>query len=120
MKSITLVGLGLLLVACQSNGNKSDKIVRSGDVYIADGSKQCQNFSRNIKYSAQILTDANIAVTSATCGSLTGVMYPAVCGGQNGKVHVFQVDDIDAAVLLGFTSIADLPESRGVTKRDCS
>lgn len=120
MKTITLVGLGLLLVACQSTGSMSDKVARSGEVYIADGSKQCQNFSRNISLSAQKLTEANITVTSSSCGSLTGVMFPAVCGGQNGKVHVFQVDDIDAAVLLGFTSVSDLPKSRGVTKRDCS
>ena len=40
-----------------------------------------------------------------SCGSLTQVAYPDVCGGGTGRLHVFTIDKADSQVTenIGFT-----------------
>jgi hypothetical protein len=121
--TMTTITTALTLLSCQSfssNEDQSAAIKRQvSQVYISDGSVQCQNLSRSLDDSKLRLLEQGVDVVSGQCAQLTGVHFMSVCGGLNGKVHVFEVTDVERAIALGFKAVSDLPKGQGVNTRPC-
>jgi hypothetical protein len=58
------------------------------------------------------LEKAGITVKSFGCG-VDGLMYPAVCGGANGAINIFEIPQSKAlkAASLGFRNMSELQEA---------
>jgi hypothetical protein len=52
-------------------------------------------------------------VTNSSCG-MDGRMYPAFCGGADGKINIFTIssNSMNAALAQGFTPLTNLPEAQ--------
>lgn len=76
-------------------------------VVISNGKTQCQNNALPISITKNYLLDVGIEVRTQHCGILNGVMYPSVCGGRTGQLHVFTItrDNIIKAQELGFEAL---------------
>lgn len=110
----------LFLVACSgSSGNapaRSTSLAEGdlpeGDILIyADrGARQCESDGLSPEESAQILINAGIDVLASTCGIITGVAFPAVCGGGTPDILVHQIRSVNLpdAEQLGFQEINTL------------
>lgn len=90
-----------------------DPITTSLSVYKGVGSVQCYGGGTSLEDTEHQLADAGIQVLSSGCG-YTGLLYPAVCGGADGKIYIFQipVGEQQVAISLGFGLLSDLPEAR--------
>lgn len=84
------------------SGNEGDNDI---EVYISTGEVQCQDNGLPISLTKSYLADANIEIKAESCGNLTSINYPSVCGGETGKLHVFTIGSSDAHVAenIGFT-----------------
>jgi hypothetical protein len=101
MKKYCLILSTLVLVfGCNDSDSNNDI-----EVYISTGELQCQENGLSISVTKSYLLDANVEVKNESCGSLTQVVYPTVCGGGTGKLHVFTIDKADTLVAenIGFT-----------------
>jgi hypothetical protein len=101
MKINYLILSTLIMVSGCNESDSSNDI----EVYISTGELQCQENGLSISVTKSYLLDANVEVKNESCGSLTQVVYPAVCGGGTGKLHVFTIDKADSQVAenIGFT-----------------
>ncbi|OQW97408.1 MAG: hypothetical protein BWK73_54440 [Thiothrix lacustris] len=54
-------------------------------------------------------------VTASSCG-MDGRMYPAFCGGADGKINIFTVtsNSLNAAMSQGFTPMSSLPDAQKI------
>ncbi len=97
--------------------NDDDK-EKSVDVYISNGKLQCQDNAIPINTTKSYLTDAGIEFSEQSCGIINAV-YPAVCGGGTGQVHIYSIskDDINSATNIGFTEASTLED--GYQSTDC-
>jgi hypothetical protein len=92
------------------------------EIYISTGELQCQENGLSIAETKRYLLESDIDVKAESCGTLTLIDYPAVCGGGTGKLHVFTIDESDSQLAenLGFT-IPDSSASEGdYIKTECS
>lgn len=92
------------------------------EVYISTGELQCQDNGLPISLTKGYLQEAGIEVKAESCGNLTLVDYPSVCGGETGKLHVFTINNSDSQVAenIGFT-IPDSSVNGGeYAKVECS
>ena len=107
MKVNHLAILSLLILLSGCNNTDSDTDI---DVYISSGKLMCQDNALPLAVTKSYLLAANIAVKSESCGYLTEVAFPEVCGGATGELHIFTIDASDAMVAenIGFT----LPDSQ--------
>ncbi|MGB2739236.1 MAG: hypothetical protein WBC60_01625 [Cognaticolwellia sp.] len=94
--------LSALVALSGCNDSESDNDI---EVYISTGELQCQDNGLSISLTRSYLEDASIEVKDESCGNLTLAVYPAVCGGETGKLHVFTIasSDSQAAENIGFT-----------------
>jgi hypothetical protein len=92
-------------------------------VYISSGAEQCQSNGMSPQASAQRLINAGVDVLKSDCGVLTGVAFPAVCGGPTGDilVHEIRAANLPDAERLGFQDVATLTAAgRGYALVDCT
>jgi len=111
----------LIIISGCNESELADEGDNDIDVYISTGELQCQGNGLSISLTKSYLQEAGIEVKAESCGSLTLLDYPAVCGGGTGKLHVFTIDNSDsqAAENLGFT-IPDSSVNEDVfEKSDC-
>jgi len=87
------------------------------DVYKYQGSRQCENGGVSLAEMQRELQAANIPVSNSSCG-MDGRMYPAFCGGADGKINVFSIpsDAVNAARSYGYFLFSDLP---GAQRTSC-
>ena len=80
------------------------------DVYISNGKSMCQDNALSISITKGYLLDADITVVSQSCGYLTQLAFPQVCGGETGALHIFTIAKSDAMLAenIGFT----LPDNK--------
>ncbi len=88
------------------------------DVYKYQGSRQCENSGVPLVVMQNQLQMANIPVTNSSCG-MDGRMYPAFCGGADGKINVFTIPSnaVYSALSQGFLLLKDLP---GAQRTGCN
>jgi len=105
----------VVLSGCEESDNNIE-------VYISTGELQCQDNGLPISLTKRYLEEAGIEVKAESCGNLTLVDYPSVCGAGTGKLHIFTIDNSDAQLAenIGFT-IPDTSVSGGeYAKIECS
>ncbi len=87
--------------------------VTYADVYKYQGSRQCENSGVPLAEMQRQLQMSGVTVTNATCG-MDGRMYPAFCGGADGKINIFTVPStsVNAALSQGFVLLTNLPEAQ--------
>lgn len=91
-------------------------------VYRSAGARACEaNTGIRLSDSEKLLSDASISVQSSSCGYLTNLVLPAVCGITTNKVyvHVIDIDQLAAAEKLGFTQ-ANQTAANTVATTACS
>lgn len=83
------------------------------DVYKYQGSRQCENGGVPVAEMQRQLQASGAVVTSSSCG-MDGRMYPAFCGGADGKINIFTItsNSMNAALAQGFTPMSSLPEAQ--------
>ncbi len=83
------------------------------DVYKYQGSRQCENGGIPLVEMQRQLQASGAIVTASSCG-MDGRMYPAFCGGADGKINIFTVtsNSLNAAMSQGFTPMSSLPEAQ--------
>lgn len=99
-----------VLVACGGSDGKSSAI--TSGVYKYAGSVQCETGGLSLADGQRQLNDAGIEVLAAYCGS-DGMLYPAVCGGADGRIRIYEVPNAQAqaASAVGFSSMSRLPSA---------
>ena len=92
------------LSKCDAEGGKAGDTV----VYESRASVQCGSSGMSPEQSAEKLTNAGLQVVQSACGVITGVSFPAVCGGSDGKILLHQIPatNLRDAEVLGFNSAA--------------
>ncbi|WML85479.1 hypothetical protein [Thiothrix subterranea] len=83
------------------------------DVYKYQGSRQCEGGGTPLAEMQRQLQAGGAIVTSTSCG-MDGRMYPAFCGGADGKINIFTIssNSMNAALAQGFTLLTNLPEAQ--------
>jgi hypothetical protein len=89
-------------------------------VFKATGARQCEPGS-GISLEASKAKFAEIGVTlyGSSCGVLTGVAYPAVCGGGTPNVNIHTISDLDIRYSLGIGYIRVENSSTPIEKAPC-
>lgn len=87
------------------------------DVYKYQGSRQCEGGGVPLEDMKLQLQSAGVVVTGTSCG-MDGRMYPAFCGGADGRINVFTINSnsVNTALSQGFSPLSDLP---GAQKTSC-
>ena len=87
----------------------------SVSLYKYSGSVQCTAGGLSLAEMRRELTDAGIRVLGADCGD-DGKLYPAVCGGGDGSIGIFEVPATQAekASALGYAPLNALPDASKV------
>ena len=104
---IPLVTLSLLNGCGGGNGDSPSANIR---LYKYAGSVQCNGGGLSLPQMTLQLNNAGVQVLSSFCGT-DGMAYPAVCGGGDGRIGIFEVPSSQeqAASAVGFTLLSNLP-----------
>jgi hypothetical protein len=119
MKHVLLaIAMGASLGKCSQEGG-ADTVVYEGRASV-----QCGSSGMSPEQSALKLTSAGLEVMQSACGVITGLSFPAVCGGPDGKILLHQIrsTNLRDAEVLGFTSAAvlhDPSSGRDYERVDC-
>lgn len=118
----------LLLSACVPNGtvynpwwpypaNPSPSLPSYTDVYKYQGSRQCEGGGIPLAEMKRQLEVSGVQVVNSSCG-MDGRMYPAFCGGADGRINIFTIpaNSVNVAFSQGFSLLGDLP---GAQRSDC-
>lgn len=102
------------LAAC--GGSESTPVEPNISVYKYVGSVQCTGGGTPLPAMESQLSDAGIHSLAVACGG-DGNLYPAICGGPDGRIAIFDVpaEQSKTAVALGFAPLGQLPGATRVT-----
>ncbi|AOS98489.1 hypothetical protein AUP74_03123 [Microbulbifer aggregans] len=86
-------------------------------VFESRGSLQCEGGGTTLAESSSRLSAEGVTIHQSRCGVRTDRMYPAVCGGKTGDIHLHLIDkrSLDAALQLGF----DPAQQAQYQSKDC-
>lgn len=84
--------------------------VSYSEVYKYQGSRQCEGGGIALEDMQRQLQASGVEVNGSTCG-MDGRMYPAFCGGADGKINIFRINSngLNSAFAQGFSLFSDLP-----------
>lgn len=87
------------------------------EIYKYQGSRQCEGGGVSLASMQQQLQMSGVQVKGSACG-MDGRMYPAFCGGADGRINIFTVSGNTANLALGqgFSVLNDLP---GAQRSSC-
>ncbi|MBU0656830.1 MAG: hypothetical protein KJ914_17045 [Gammaproteobacteria bacterium] len=87
------------------------------DVYKYQGSRQCEGGGVPMASMQQQLQMAGVQIKGSSCG-MDGRMYPAFCGGADGRINIFTIpaSNVNAALGQGFAPLGNLP---GAQRSSC-
>ena len=113
---IFLVPLVALATLAACGGSESASPGANVSLYKYIGSVQCTGGGTSLPAMERQLTDAGIQVLTSACGG-DGNAYPAVCGGADGRIGIFEVTVAQAqgASALGFAPLSNLPVATKVS-----
>lgn len=100
---VVMCALGASLAGCGGEGDAADSPIeklRPGNavVYEGRGRLQCDFTGGSTpQQSALKLTAAGIDVLRSGCGAMTGVAFPAVCGGASGEILLHEIRTVNLA-----------------------
>ncbi len=102
-----LCTIGFVIAGCdEENGVIPGRTL----VYEFSGRLQCETDGLTPQQSATKLAAADIEAVSSSCGVVTGVAFPAVCGAGTGDIllHEIRTSDLRGADQLGFRTVDSL------------
>ena len=117
LQAVVILALGFAS-GCSSGsgvGNETDVVLDGFDpapttvkVFIGNGHTQCNDDAIPLSQTQMMLVHAGIDVLSSACGVITGVAYPAVCGGGTGEInlHTIRAVNLFDAERMGFRDVA--------------
>lgn len=114
---LPVLSIAASLAACGGGGEGSAdttlaaiKVVPGIKVFKSMDSRQCSGGGVSLAGLQAQLAAANVQVQVAECAN-DGWFYPAVCGGADGRIGVFEIpaEQVPAANAAGFKSLATLP-----------
>ena len=122
MRTRLLISVACLLAAC--SGDPGSGGADTARVYTGTGARQCETDGLSLERSAQALVEAGIDVLDSSCGVMTGVAFPAVCGAPTGEILVHEIRSVnvpDAGELdyENVESLVDPEEGTGYRLVDC-
>ncbi|MFP6681025.1 MAG: hypothetical protein VCB07_02380 [Gammaproteobacteria bacterium] len=94
-----LLGLGAcsMLPGMGDDGEKRvvrDEKIKVSKVYISKGRAQCEDSSgKDLPTTKEELQGAGIKVFSSECGTITGIMAPALCGSTTLHINIHGIDN---------------------------
>jgi hypothetical protein len=120
---LAVCALGASLSGCGGEGDAADSPIerlRPGNTVVFEGRGRLQcDFTGGMTpaQSAMKLTAAGVDVLRSGCGAMTGVAFPAVCGGASGELllHEIREENLDTAERLGFVQAEELVDRRAET-----
>lgn len=90
------------------------------EVYKATGAVQCDPTSgTSLTASTAILNKANVTTSVSNCGFLTGIAFPAVCGGGTASVNIHAISSSDLAAAEGLGYKLVTKSSTPIEKTTC-
>ena len=102
-KEVIVISLLLGLSACSmlpgmgDDGEKRmvrDEKIKVSKVYISKGRAQCEDSSgKDLSTTKEELQGAGIKVFSSECGTITGIMAPALCGSTTLHINIHGIDN---------------------------
>jgi hypothetical protein len=114
MRLISMILLaGCLAVAgCDDDAPQDD----TAQVFRLTGKTQCANDGLTLAQTNAMLIQGGLDVLESSCGVITGVAFPAVCGAgtPNINLHRIRKVNIPDAERLGFTDVRDIGMKPGV------
>lgn len=117
---LVFCALGAALGACV---NDVELPLDSVTVYESAQMRQCEQGGITPEQSAARLAAAGVPASRSSCGVLTGMAYPAVCGAGTGRILLHDIPPArkEAAEGLGFADVASLTdeEGPGFMRLDC-
>lgn len=118
----TLLMLSVILMVSCSDNLANDTAVKLVSIYINTAETQCNDDGLSLEETSSLLTDASIEFTEPNCGYITGVNYPAVCGGGTNNIYIFTIEESDLIETenLGFADLSSLDSSLGYETVNCS
>ncbi|WP_237065607.1 hypothetical protein [Microbulbifer guangxiensis] len=86
-------------------------------VFQSRGSLQCEGGGTTLAESRSRLAAEGVTVQESRCGVRTDRMYPSVCGGATGDIHLHLIakKSLDTALQLGF----DPAQQAEYRSKDC-
>ncbi len=109
-----LYGAMLVTVLSACSGDSSDSSDRhSVYVYDTDLFRSCDHpENETLQQSAQTLISGGVDVISSSCGQITGLAWPEVCGAPTGRinVHLIHRNNLVDAEPLGYKSVDRIGE----------
>ena len=99
------------LTAC-GGGEDEDA---SSKVFKSMGSLQCSGGGVSLAVLQAQLAAANVQVRSGACGT-DGLATPAVCGGSDGRIGIFEISPAQAAAAsaAGFAPLSTVPAAKTI------
>lgn len=112
MKCLYVTAVAVLLSSC--SGDSSDSSDRNSVyVYDTDLVRSCDHpENETLQESAQALVSEGVDVISSTCGEITGLAWPEVCGAPTGRinVHLIHRSNLVDVEPLGYKSVDRIGE----------
>lgn len=86
------------------------------DVYKYQGSRQCEGGGVPLEEMKRQLQASGVVVTGTSCG-MDGRMYPAFCGGADGRINIFTINSnsVNSALSQGYSLLSELPGAQKTT-----
>lgn len=112
MKFLYSVVLVMLLSSCSGDSSDSSD-QHSVYVYDTDLVRSCDHpENETLQQSAQALISEGVDVITSSCGEITGVAWPEVCGSPTGRinVHLIHRNNLVDAEPLGYKSVDRIDE----------
>lgn len=112
-----------MCVGCSDDNearNKKNNDINTVLVFSSSEARQCEHAGLTDDESAQKLIDVGIDVISSSCGNLTGVAYPSVCGGGTSAIIIHEIPEksILDSENIGFSSVESIDNN--YTEADCN
>ncbi len=100
-----------VLVACGGSEDPPPSTM----VFKSRGSVQCTGGGTPPATMSLELTNAGVTVLSSACG-FDGLAHPAVCGGPDGAINIFQIPEsqTNSALSLSYSLLSTLPTASEV------
>lgn len=115
---IAMASLALLGASCVPVDPVSAPVGSTSRVFTSAGSKQCEPARDDLQRMSSGLRAAGVRVVRSACG-VDGMMYPAVCGGGDGRIGIFDIpsSDLAKAQAAGYSSLSARPDASEIACR---
>jgi hypothetical protein len=124
LQKTLILSCTLLLISCNVNSaNDKSKSTQNDlvDVYIKKGNTQCNDDGMSLNEASSYLSNADIKISKSTCGVITGIVFPSMCGAGTDNIYYFSIDKtaLPQAEKLGFIPLSTLDSGLGYKAAAC-